>query len=62
MNPMSDETATPTHAPTTKPPTSADAAAFEYAKRLAVIDGKRRNGTSGLFRALGESLAELGVK
>jgi len=44
---------------TTKPPTTADASALEYARRLAVIDGKRRNGTSGLLRALAEADAEL---
>jgi hypothetical protein len=53
------QTESPPAAPTTKPPTSADTAALEYAKRLAAIDGKRRTGTSGLLRALAEGHAEL---
>lgn len=59
---MHPSTVPPTNEPTTKPPTSEDVAAFEYAKRLAAIEGQRRTGTSGLFRALGEGLAEQAKK
>jgi len=56
---MHSETIPPVNAATTKPPTTADQAALEYARRLATIDGRRRAGTSGLLRALAEAHAEL---
>lgn len=56
---MHTTTMPPADAPTTKPPTTADSQALEFAKRLALVDGRRRTGTSGLLRALAEAHAEL---